>query len=202
MLTLVPAEDDRAGVVSRMLQLYAYDLSDVFGLDVSADGVFALPFPDRYWAEDRYHVFRSRSIEKLAGFAIVDSRSRFSEDATWDMNQFFVSEGTVVAAWVAGRPLSFNRFPGRWEVREALNNTAAQEFWRRVSVIYRRHLRRGPVRRCPLARLCPALRQGARDGRVALRDVTVPELPLPIMQVLRSRSGQLARSPAGGDVRM
>ena len=29
MLTLVPVEDDRAGVVSRMLQLYAYDLSDV-----------------------------------------------------------------------------------------------------------------------------------------------------------------------------
>jgi hypothetical protein len=42
MLALVPAENDRADVVSRMLQLYAYDLSDVFGLDMSADGVFAL----------------------------------------------------------------------------------------------------------------------------------------------------------------
>ena len=133
VLTLLPAENDRADVVFRMLQLYAYDLSDVFGLDVSADGVFALPFPDRYWAEDRYSVFLIEVDEKVAGFAIVDSRSRFSADAIWDMNQFFVLRRyrrRGVGRWAAVE--LFTRFPGRWEVREALKNTAAREFWRQV----------------------------------------------------------------------
>ena len=69
----------------------------------------------------------------MAGFAIVDSRSRFSEDATWDMNQFFVLRKyrrRGVGRWAAVE--LFTRFPGRWEVREALKNTAARDFWCRV----------------------------------------------------------------------
>jgi predicted acetyltransferase len=133
MLTLVPAGDDRAAVVSRLLQLYAYDLSDLLELDVGADGVFALPFPDRYWIDGRYHAFLIEEDGKVAGFAIVDSRSRFSEDETWDMNQFFVLRRyrrRGVGRWAAVE--LFTRFPGRWEVREAARNTPARDFWRRV----------------------------------------------------------------------
>jgi predicted acetyltransferase len=65
--------------------------------------------------------------------------SRLTGEPLWDMSQFFVLRkhrrrgvGERAAA------MTFDAFRGRWEVREALRNTPAHEFWRSVIGRYAR----------------------------------------------------------------
>jgi predicted acetyltransferase len=134
-VALTPATVDDKALVGRLLQLYAYDLSDIAGFDVGDDGLFPFPFADGYWVAARYRVFlfRVAASAHLAGFAIVDSQSRFTGEAAWDMNQFFIlrryrRQGLGSSAATA----LFDAFPGPWEVREAIGNTSAHAFWRAV----------------------------------------------------------------------
>jgi predicted acetyltransferase len=75
-----------------------------------------------------------RVNEKLAGFALVFGKSRLTgEDGVHDVSDFFVLRryrqrgvGEKAAGWL------FDRYPGRWEVRQKAENVRAIAFWRRV----------------------------------------------------------------------
>ena len=124
---------DRARLAA-LFELYVYDFSELLGLDVAEDGRFVAPQLDAALADPRCHPFLFRLHGKLAGFAIVEQRSRLSGDESIaDMAQFFVlrkyrRRGVGEAA---ARRL-FARFPGTWEVRQEAVNTAATAFWRRA----------------------------------------------------------------------
>jgi predicted acetyltransferase len=117
-----------------LLELYVYDFSALLGIDVGDDGRFRAPPLDEYFTDPRRHAFLIRVDGKLAGFALVQQRSRLSGDeAVCDMAEFFVMRryrrrgvGERVAAWL------FDRFAGPWEVREKPENEAATAFWRRA----------------------------------------------------------------------
>ena len=110
------------------MQLYAYDLSELLGLDLGDDGRYRTPD-----CSDG-NLFFVRVAGKLAGFALVKRRSRLTgEEGVNDMAEFFVLRryrrqkiGERVATWL------FDRFAGRWEVRQKTANQPATAFWRRV----------------------------------------------------------------------
>ena len=71
---------------------------------------------------------------KLAGFALHRNESRLTgEHGVHDVAELFVLRkyqrsgvGEQMARWL------FDRFPGRWEVRQKAENARAIAFWRRV----------------------------------------------------------------------
>ena len=117
-----------------LFELYAYDFSEMLGLDVGDDGRFRAPPLSAYWSDPRRHPFLIRVDERLAGFALVQERSRLTgDDAVRDVAELFVMRkyrrrgvGAYAARWL------FDRFRGRWEVRQKVENQAATAFWRRV----------------------------------------------------------------------
>jgi predicted acetyltransferase len=151
---LLPARPDE---IAALFQLYVHDLSEMLGIDVEDDGRFRVRSLDNYWSDPRCHAFAIRAEGKLAGFALVQQRSRLTGDeSVTDMAEFFVLRrwrrrgvGERAAAWL------FEHFRGRWEVRQKRENTAATAFWRRAIGRYARYDEvvldderwRGPVQR-------------------------------------------------------
>jgi len=151
-----------------LFELYAYDFSELLGLDVGDDGRFRSPALDAYWTDPRRHAFLIRVDERLAGFMLVQERSRLTgEDGVRDVAEFFVMRryrrhgiGEQAARWL------FDRFRGRWEVRQKPENEAAIAFWRRVvdrysggrfeNVVWDDDQWRGPVQRFDCAATLPA----------------------------------------------
>lgn len=117
-----------------LLQLYAYDFSEILSLEVAEDGRFHTPSVAANLTDPGNHAFLIRVDDKLAGFALVQPRSYLTGDAgVFDMAELFVMRrhrrrgvGEQVASWL------FDRFRGPWEVREKAENQAATAFWRRI----------------------------------------------------------------------
>jgi predicted acetyltransferase len=126
------AIEDRP-VVEHLIQLYAYDFSEILDEDVADTGRFESISPGE-WEDPSYRRFIVRVDGRLAGLAFVHRGSRLADDAdVTDMDEFFVMRKyrrRGVGREVAHR--LFEMFPGRWEVRELEPNVAAQAFWREV----------------------------------------------------------------------
>jgi len=126
-LEVVEALDDDRPVLWRLLQLYHYDFSEFDGSDVNLHGEYLHRYFDEYWNDDDRRAFLFRVDGVLAGFALV-----FTGDPH-DVAEFFVMRkyrGRGVGAQAAA--FLFNRFPGRWTVRQLLSNPAATAFWRKA----------------------------------------------------------------------
>jgi predicted acetyltransferase len=125
---VTPAGVEEESTLAALLQLYVYDFSEMLALDVGDDGRYAVP-----QAEGR-DAFLVRVDGKLAGFALHAGKSRLTGEAgVHDVAELFVLQryrrsgvGEQAARWL------FDRFPGRWEVRQKAENTRAIAFWRRV----------------------------------------------------------------------
>lgn len=159
-----PAGPDDHPRLLALLQLYAYDFSEILPLEVAEDGRFHVPSVSASLTDPDGHAFLIRVEDRLAGFALVRPRSYLTGDAgVFDMAELFVLRryrrcgvGEQVAGWL------FDRFRGPWEVREKAENRAATAFWRRIIGRYSdgqfEELRlddarwRGPVQRFDSAR--------------------------------------------------
>lgn len=130
-LEIVAAE--RAPLES-LLQLYVFDLSGLMGVDIGDDGRFRTPPIEPWFTDPRCHPFLVRVDGKLAGFALVQRRSRLTGDESiTDMAEFFILRkfrGQKLGARVAA--MLFEKFPGPWEVRQRSWNPPATAFWRRA----------------------------------------------------------------------
>jgi len=125
---IAPIRAGEDSALAALLQLYVYDFSEMLGLDVGDDGRYRVP-P----TEDR-DAFLIRVDGKLAGFALHVGKSRLTGEAgVHDVAEFFVLQRYRRAGVGehAARGL-FDRFRGRWEVRQKTENTRAIAFWRRV----------------------------------------------------------------------
>lgn len=134
MISLIEATRAHQGVLHNLMQLYAYDWSELLPLELNANGLFDDYPLEAYWIDDWRHPFLIEADGKLAGLALVLAKSRLSErDGVFDMAEFFVLRrhrrggvGQKVATEL------FNRFRGPWEVRQRRENPSAIAFWRRV----------------------------------------------------------------------
>ncbi len=124
------------------MQLYLYDFSEFGGFDVGPDGVFdaSLLRLDSYWTESDRVPFLVYVEGEIAGFVLVNSYTCLDENSGGrSIAEFFIMRkyrrqgvGKAAAFQV------FERFRGKWEVRQLKINGVGQRFWRRVIREYTR----------------------------------------------------------------
>lgn len=122
--------------IRNMFELYSYDLSDYWSLDLDAHGQFGFPTLDYYWTAPKHAAFVFLVDGKYAGFALVDDKVRLPENQIW-MAQFFVMrrhrrQGVGCAAAAA----VFDAMPGKWEMGQFPFNLPSQAFWQKAVGAY------------------------------------------------------------------
>jgi predicted acetyltransferase len=122
-------------VLSRLLELYQYDLSDVWPQDLNLHGEYGFAV-DRYLRNPLLRAYLFQVDGRYAGFGLVDPDVSLSGSEFW-MGQFFVMK-RYRRMGVATRAAThiFDQFRGVWEVGQMPLNYGAQAFWRRVIAEY------------------------------------------------------------------
>lgn len=128
-----------AGLLANLLELYVHDLSEVFPIELKADGRFGYDNLPLYWSEPgRRFPFLIRYGTRIVGFVLVTRGSPASDDPeVFDIAEFFVLRRYRRSG--VGRRAAFllwDRFPGRWIVRVSEGNTKALPFWEGVIAEY------------------------------------------------------------------
>jgi predicted acetyltransferase len=129
MAEMRPARLDDRLALQRMLELYQYELSDIWDQDLDARGEYGYAL-DRFWAGDGCRAFVATVSGHYAGFALADGAVKVGTSGHW-MDQFFVLKKyrrSGLGAALARRV--FEALPGRWEVGQMADNAAARAFWR------------------------------------------------------------------------
>ena len=134
-VALVEATRADIALVNEMARLYLYDIARQIGPhdEWVAGGDWMRERKDFSGAWDEgNHPFLIEVGGALAGFCLVD-RYSLVPGIDWNMSQFFVM-GPWIGHGVGRRAAvrAFDRFPGRWQVMQVPENTAAVLFWRRV----------------------------------------------------------------------
>ncbi|HSI48274.1 MAG TPA: hypothetical protein VLA61_08400 [Ideonella sp.] len=115
--------------LSRMLELYQYELSDIWDQELDAQGEYGYDTSKHRQAQGCFaHILLVD--QHHAGFALVAPAMVTLQEGFW-MEQFFVlkkyrkaGNGLALARHV------FACHPGAWEVGQMPGNAAAREFWR------------------------------------------------------------------------
>lgn len=129
-------------VINNLARFYMYDMAEHAGWPFPDDGAFeAGEMFAPYWGRTRKNdsrpwpaawrgfPFLCKLAGHPAGFALVVQKA----PSLFDMGEFYTARQHRRHG--IGRKFAtamFDRFPGRWEVREMLTNVAAQAFWRRI----------------------------------------------------------------------
>lgn len=115
--------------LSRMLELYQHDLSDIWDQDLDAKGEYGYDL-SRYWLDPGCFPYVFLAAGHFAGFALVDQAVKLPGGEFW-MDQFFVMKKYRRRG--LGRQAAhdvFARHRGAWQVGQMTANKPAQEFWR------------------------------------------------------------------------
>lgn len=117
--------------IQQMLELYQYELSDIWPQELDAQGCYGYDL-EPHRAGSTHHAHVALHQGRPAGFALVSPAWVTGQPGYW-MEQFFVLRrhrrsglGRAFAGHV------FTSHPGAWEVGEMTANIAAQSFWRGV----------------------------------------------------------------------
>lgn len=117
--------------LQQLLELYQYELSDIWLQDTDAEARYGYDL-ERHRRGERFHAHVATKGSQYLGFALVAPAVVTRTEGHW-MEQFFVLKrfrrsgvGDALARHVL---LSH---PGAWEVGQMPENLAAQAFWRRV----------------------------------------------------------------------
>jgi len=131
-VTLVRADRNDEATLKNLLHLYVHDFSEFLGMKPSEEGWFSYPALPLYWSEAGRAAYLVRSEGGLVGFGLISQGSVVSGDpAVTDLAEFFIVRG--VRRRGIGKAAAhelFRTLRGKWEVRVADFNIAAQHFWR------------------------------------------------------------------------
>lgn len=119
------------GALRRMLELYQYDISDIYDQDLDAQGEYGYELA-QHMEGRRFFAHVVLVNDRYAGFALVAPAFVTQTAGCW-MEQFFILKkyrraniGAALARHV------FRSHPGPWEVGQMPGNLPAQAFWRSV----------------------------------------------------------------------
>jgi predicted acetyltransferase len=122
-------------VLSRLLELYQYDMSEVWPQDLNVHGEYGFAV-DRYLRNPLLHAYLFQVDGKYAGFGLVDPDVSLAGNEFW-MGQFFVMKRyRRMGVASAGAQHIFDQHRGKWEVGQMPLNYEGQMFWRRVISAY------------------------------------------------------------------
>jgi predicted acetyltransferase len=125
------ARTEEFPAVGRMLELYQYELSDIWDQELDACGEYGYDLT-RHREGQRFFAHVATVNDHYAGFALVAPAKVTRKDGFW-MEQFFVLKKYRRQA--VGRALVrhvLHCHPGPWEVGQLPRNLSAQAFWRNV----------------------------------------------------------------------
>lgn len=118
-------------VLARLLELYQYDLSEVWPQHLNMHGEYGFAV-DRYLRNPLLRAYLFLVDGHYAGFGLVDPDVSLPENEYW-MGQFFVMKRyRRLGVGRLGARHVFDQFRGRWEVGQMAGNRPATAFWRRV----------------------------------------------------------------------
>jgi predicted acetyltransferase len=114
-----------------LIELYAYELSDVANLKIGSDGRFGYAHLPFYWIDSWRYPYLLWLDDELAGFALIQRGSQVTgAPEVWDMAEFFVlrrHRGRGIGLEAAHE--IWSRHHGPWEVRVMQRNTGGLAFW-------------------------------------------------------------------------
>jgi predicted acetyltransferase len=122
-------KDDRA--LAQMLELYQYELSDIWDQDLDENGAYGYDLA-RFTDDPNCYACIALIDGKYAGFALVDQAVKIGSQGYW-MDQFFILKkyrGNGIGTRLARH--TFTTLPGDWEVGQMPENHAARDFWQRA----------------------------------------------------------------------
>ncbi len=135
-VSLVKVEKSEKGIIQNLAAFYTYDMSrycgGLPGWETPEDGAFSCFDLSKYWEEPNRYPYFIKVDNELAGFALIHKIGT-TEDIDWTVGEFFVVakfQGKSVGRKVARK--LFIQFPGKWEVMQIPENTAAIHFWEKV----------------------------------------------------------------------
>jgi predicted acetyltransferase len=130
-LELRKALPDDFPALQQMLELYQYDISDIYLQDTDTEVKYGYDL-ERYKQDERFCAYVAIEGSQYVGFALVAPAAVTLKEGSW-MEQFFILKRYRRSG--AGRTLAlyvFQSHPGSWEVGQMPTNYAAQAFWRKV----------------------------------------------------------------------
>lgn len=141
-VTLETAGPADGELLANLLELYIHDLSAIFArVELGADGRFGYPPLAAYLSgrTDRF-AFLLRWDGQLAGFALAQRGSPVADDPNvLDVAEFFVLRRfRARGVGRAAAALLWDRLPGTWTIRAAVENAPAVPFWRGAVAAYTR----------------------------------------------------------------
>src|SRR5437879_4274919 len=115
-------------ILERLLQLYQHDLSETEGWPLGPDGRYSHFDLAAFVDHPSARPFLIGVDAELAGFALVldwgDERELYEFFIVRKLRRRRVGERAA--------SMLFDRFPGRWEVKQTAANVASRAFWRAV----------------------------------------------------------------------
>lgn len=130
-LVVHQATDKDFPALQSLLELYQYDLSDIWLQDLDEHGHYGFDLT-RHKEAQGSRAYVARVERQYIGFALVAPARVTRTEGKW-MEQFFVLKRYRRTG--AGRTLARHVFlahPGFWEVGQMPGNVAAYDFWRKV----------------------------------------------------------------------
>jgi len=130
-LAIHQAQAEDFPALEQLLELYQYDLSDIWLQDLNEDGRYGFDLT-RHRRADRSRAYIARDGLQYVGFALTAPAIVTRTEGKW-MEQFFVLKRYRRSG--AGRALAKHvlfSHPGPWEVGQMAGNTVAYAFWRQV----------------------------------------------------------------------
>ncbi|WP_050043673.1 GNAT family N-acetyltransferase [Bradyrhizobium sp. LTSPM299] len=126
-------------LIERLAQFYIYDFSEMEPpgskeMDFDDHGGYSpLPDLDLYWRVDGFRPLLIRVRQRLAGFALINSRHHRDGSIEHNIREFFVARKhrrCGVGTEAVGQILA--QYPGHWKIAVAERNVAAKAFWPRA----------------------------------------------------------------------
>lgn len=122
-----PATAADRPIIGHLLELYLYDMAEIYRFPVGPDGLYAYDRLDEFWV----HPHLILSNDDIAGFALIIERCPITgRSPCYFMAEFFVMRpyrrqglGTGCALGLIGE------YPGLWHVGVVERNHQAAKFW-------------------------------------------------------------------------
>ena len=130
-LSIDPARTEDFPALEQMLELYQYELSEIWLQDLDERGRYGFDLT-RHKRADRSRAYIARDGLQYVGFALTAPAIVTRTQGTW-MEQFFILRRYRRSG--AGRALAkyvLCGHPGPWEIGQIAGNTAAHSFWHQV----------------------------------------------------------------------
>lgn len=146
-ISIERATESDMGIILNLIPYYIYEMSKSTGWECNVAGKFGGCDDSReYWrphhcetvpasrwpSARKGHPFIVRSSTGVAGFALIQEMGD-DDNVDYDVGEFFIVgkyQGQGIGRYVAR--MVFDKFPGRWTVRQLVSNIPAHEFWKKV----------------------------------------------------------------------